>query len=100
MRLKHASPSPAGSAAPIASMRAIAPGTEVTGASGGLGAAGGAPGVGSAADMAVTITSTALTAQGATRPVAADLCVPRGERHGLAGGRGLACWLRVRLRPS
>jgi hypothetical protein len=45
MRLKHASPSAAGSAAAIASIRAIAPATETTGASG----------TGSAPDMAVTI---------------------------------------------
>ena len=47
MRLKHASPSAAGSAAAIASIRAIAPATETAGASG----------TGSAPDMAVTIGS-------------------------------------------
>ena len=47
MRLKHASPSAAGSAAAIASIRAIAPATETAGASG----------TGSASDMAVTIRS-------------------------------------------
>src|SRR5450755_3151851 len=59
MRLKHANPSAAGSAAPIASMRAIAPGTEVTGASGAAGASGasGRSWVGRPTDMAVTIRS-------------------------------------------
>ncbi len=47
MRLKQASPSAAGSAAAIASIRVIAPATEVTGASV----------AGRAADMAVTIRS-------------------------------------------
>ena len=52
IRLKHARPSAAGSAAPVASMRAITSATVVTGTRG----------AGSPADIAVTIPITLLTA--------------------------------------
>jgi hypothetical protein len=85
MRLKQASPSVAGSAPPIASMRAIAAATEVTAGSGADGSA----------DMTVTIRSPAPLAQNPAPGGIASACVRVGSlarTQAPVGVRRAGCW--------
>jgi hypothetical protein len=81
MRLKRANPSAAGSAAAIASMRAIAPATQTTGASG----------AGTPADMPVTIRSPSTPLTLPSR--LPQPCQMHEERHVSAFSRQYQDWL-------